>query len=294
MRMPMTSNAATDSSSWENRLPSKRQTQLVVLAPAETGDSTFENVQVEPQVHRMLLNRMQRFRAQIALDEAAIRRDQLTADGRHDLEVDHRSWHLVLTENERVVGSMRYAAYANTTAYSDLQVRQSWLARTPDLGFDLKHAVEATLEEARRREVHFGEPGGWVLAPELRNTREAIRLALGAFALAWNLGGAVGLCTATQKNNSAAMLRRLGGRPLRTAQGELPAYFEPHYGCEMEVLRFDSWSVNPTYQSAINELSSMLSSDVPVIAAGPIAGLGRLAAAVNSYQTPMPETCLAQ
>jgi hypothetical protein len=45
---------------------------------------------------------------------------------------------------------------------------------------------------------------------------------------------------------------------------ELPPYFDPHYGCQMEVLRFDSRFPNPKYRSWVTEFSSSL-TDAPVI-----------------------------
>ncbi len=39
---------------------------------------------------------------------------------------------------------------------------------------------------------------------------------------------------------------------------ELPAYYDPHYGCEMQGLRFDSDLPNPKYRKWIAELQRAL------------------------------------
>ena len=38
----------------------------------------------------------------------------------------------------------------------------------------------------------------------------------------------------------------------------VPAYYDPHYGCEMEALRFDSDLPNPKYRKWIDELREYL------------------------------------
>ena len=39
---------------------------------------------------------------------------------------------------------------------------------------------------------------------------------------------------------------------------ELPPYFDPHYGCQMEVLEYDSRFPNPKYRDKVVELSACL------------------------------------
>lgn len=248
-------------------------THLVLLAPGQvssafsTSLSRFEKVVGDPALRRDLLDAMQRFRGSIALDEGAVKTDHLTADGRHEMKIDYTSWHLLLTRPTGIVGCMRYAAYPSSARATDLQIWGSSLAKSREWSFSLRAAIERELSEARKKNFHFGEPGGWVITPELRGSTEAIRLALGGFALAAVLGGAVGVCTATRKNHSAAMLRRLGGKPLGFGRATLPVYFEPHYGCEIEILKFDSEAIAKNYGSAVQALSAKLATAAPVLAA---------------------------
>lgn len=71
---------------------------------------------------------------------------------------------------------------------------------------------------------------------------------------------------ATHRNGSAAILRRIGGRPLEWGGEELPAYFDTQYGCEMEVLRFDSRLPSLKYQHVIEEMKEQIPT-MPVISA---------------------------
>ncbi|MBL8209763.1 MAG: hypothetical protein JNK87_03580 [Bryobacterales bacterium] len=257
---------------------------LVLLAPGRTGASlsvhgpAFANVISDWRARHQLLESMQRFRGAIALEEGAVSASKLSPDGRHEMPVDHGSWHLLLLKEGRIAGCMRYAAHAASSRATDLLIWHSTLARSREWSFSLRAAIEKELAGARRRNFHFGEPGGWVIAPELRGSMDAVKLALGGFALAQVLGGAVGVCTATRKNHSAAILKRLGGRPLGFGKATLPPYYEPQYGCEIEILKFDSDTIAAQYRGAVQALSDQFSQKVPVMAGVPAArtaGSGR-------------------
>src|SRR5262249_46160257 len=153
---------------------------------------------------------------------------------RHHLSIDRDSWHLLAMDNAGAVcGCVRYRAHESTTCFQELGVRHSALAHNPTLGVRLRDAVEAELREARRREVSYVEVGGWAIAPEFRCTSESVRTALATYSLAQVLGGSIGITTATVRHCSSSILRRIGGRPLEDASGEIPPYYDPQYGCEM-------------------------------------------------------------
>ena len=98
----------------------------------------------------------------------------------------------------------------------------------------------------------------------VRGTTECVGSVLTTYAWARHLGGALGICTATERNGSASILRRLGGRSLAWDGEELPAYFDPHYNCRMHILGFDSRHPNPRYEEAIRQIEQYL-PNVPVI-----------------------------
>lgn len=82
------------------------------------------------------------------------------------------------------------------------------------------------------------------------------------------LGSCTGVATATFRHGSAPILRRIGLRPLSADGVELPPYFDPRYGCQMQVLRFDSRFPNPKYREMVAEFRSSLTT-APVICGVP-------------------------
>jgi hypothetical protein len=104
----------------------------------------------------------------------------------------------------------------------------------------------------------FGEVGGWAVAEEHRCTVEPLRIVLATYGLGRMLGGAVGLVTATFRHDSAPILRRIGLKSLVSEGRELPRYFDPAYGCDMEVLQFDSRRPAAKYEDAVSALEEVL------------------------------------
>src|SRR5581483_10499492 len=162
---------------------------------------------------------------------------------------DDDSWHLLAVAPDGVVhGCARYRGYREPVAFSDLGVSRSAMAICDKWGIKLRHAIESDVAEAQRRGITYVEVGGWALTPELRCSTEALRIALATWGLARVLGGCVGVTTATRRHCSASILRKIGGRSLEIDGQELPHYFDPGYGCDMEILRFDSDAPNPRFE----------------------------------------------
>jgi hypothetical protein len=208
---------------------------------------------------------MQRFRGRIYADDGAIHADDLTADGRHRLRVDDESWHvLALNDKGQVCGCLRYLEEQHARGFDDLCVRQAALTRSPVLGSKFRQAVEAEMARARQMRIGFGEVGGWAVAEDHRWTLEPLRIILATYGLLELLGGRAGVATATVRHHSSTMLRRIGLSSLQLDGVDLPAYYDPKYSCEMEVLRFDSRHPNPKYRDWVDQLASCLST-APVI-----------------------------
>jgi hypothetical protein len=132
-------------------------------------------------------------------------------------------------------------------------------------------SINSELEAARRFNFSYVEIGGWALAPELRGTVEALHTVLSTYALAQLQGGALGITTATERNGSASILRRLGGRPLEWDGAALPPYYDHTYRCGMEVLRFDSRNPSARYAPMVDALRSQIAT-LPVFCPGETAG----------------------
>lgn len=153
---------------------------------------------------------------------------------------DEESWHLLLVdESKQVIGCAKYLVHESNVPYHRLKVSQTPLAHDPIWGEKLQRAVEADLRRIREEKLSYVEVGGWALAEEWRGTRAALEILVGSFALAQIWGGAMGSCTATVRHSSSSMLRRLGGSSFEISGDPIPAYEDAHYGCTMELLRFD-------------------------------------------------------
>jgi hypothetical protein len=240
--------------------------QMILLAPsAAAAPRFFGEVRVRPSRFQDLMAEMQSLRGRIYLEEGAIDPDQLI-DGRHQVALDEGSWHLlVLDKDDRVCGCARYREYSNRAGFSDLAVSRSALARSSAWGEQLKVVIEGEMALADRLNVPYVELGGWALAEEIRGTVEALRIALASYGLARGLGGGVGLSTVTRRNSSSTILRRMGGRSLEHRGAEVPAYYDPQFRCEMEVLRFYSWAPNPRYNVWIDGIAAELRT-IPILA----------------------------
>jgi hypothetical protein len=202
----------------------------------------------------------------VYVEDGAIRESEVTRDGRHRHPADESAWHLVsLDEAGEVCGCSRYIEHPNTVQFRELGVRKAALAHSKDWGMALRAAINAEVAEARRRDLSYVEVGGWALDSSMRRSAEGVRIALATYSLARILGGCIGITTATRRHCSATILRKIGGQPMRIDQFEIPPYFDPQYGCDMELLRFDSTGPNPRFESCIEDLRSYLMTATLVI-----------------------------
>lgn len=216
-------------------------------------------VTCNPAAHTAYLGSLQRLRAKVYLEDGAIQPWQIDSEGRHHSDIDRQSWHLLLVdESEVCVGCARYLVHPYNIQFDDLQVRTSALSLCPEWGSKMRAAIEKELTRARRHELSFAELGGWAIAPEYRHTKAALEILLGSYAWAAVVGHCLCITTATRRNQSAPILRRIGGRSLIWEGQELPTYFDPQYGCAMELLRFDSREPPKRFSPLLREMVSKL------------------------------------
>lgn len=242
---------------------SNEECRLVVLTP--TGDAIpmssfgafgFGNRELS---YRDLLANMQRFRGRVYESDGAIRASQLTADGRHESEADRVAWHMLLIQGTNSVsGCARYVSHPPHVTFNDLGVSECPLSQSRRWGATFRHAVQEEIAASRRQRIALVEVGGWALAEELRCTRHALGIALATYSLAHCLGDCLGLSTVTVRHGSSSILRRIGGDGLKVDGMDIPAYFDPSYDCDMEVLRFDSRVLNPRFQGMAEDLNKRM------------------------------------
>jgi hypothetical protein len=104
------------------------------------------------------------------------------------------------------------------------------------------------------------------------------------FALGEILGGTVGLSTATKRHSSSSILQRLGAQNAGVNGDPLPAYYEPMFDCEMELLQFDSLRPAERYAPRVAEYAAMMKSDIRVLCreAAPSSNNSSLSALLNA------------
>jgi hypothetical protein len=241
-------------------LHARARNQFVILAPGGSQiPGAFDQVEFDAGRHGRMLAAVQRLRGKAYLTDGAICPDDLTPDGRHLTAEDNRAWHLVSLDNNGKLGAcLRFLDERHAPGFRGLWVSHAAMAHSPELGWKLRMAVECQLEMARTHRIGFGSVGGWASAPQERRKMQPVALALAIFALMELLGGCIGVATATLRHQSASILRRIGLRPLSWTGAELPSYFDPQYGCEMEILQFDSAFVNPKYRESVQGFQEQL------------------------------------
>lgn len=227
--------------------------RLLLLAPVNEIPRSFENVTADSEQHVDLLHQIQRMRGSIYLKDGALRRDQLTRDGRHETADDARSWHLVVLDEQRQVSGCIWYLQHQSPSFEALRARHAALTKDPAWGLKFRAAVEHDIRAARDERIGYAEVGGWAVSCSSRVT-DCLLLLLGTYGLSQTLGGAFVVATATLRHSSAAVLRRIGGGPLRGQDYEIPRYFDPNYDCDMELLRFDTRKPSPRFVRMVNSL----------------------------------------
>jgi hypothetical protein len=244
----------------------RQRNQFAILTPHKlAAPGIFRNAEPDTGRHDELFAAMQRLRGRTYVNDGAVQAGELTADGRHQLDVDEHSWHVLsLDHHGRVVGCLRYQEASHTADFENLAVRHAALARCPNLGAKFRQAVEVEMKRARQMQIRFGEVGGWAVAEDHRRTLEPLRIILATYGFLQLLGSCAGVATATFRHSSAMILQKIGLTSLLADGEPLPPYYDPHYRCQMQVLQFDSRFPNPKYHSWMLELAAGLRT-APVI-----------------------------
>jgi hypothetical protein len=247
------------------------QTPIILLPPRDAAvPPVFQSVEPDIHLYSWLLAAIQRFRGSLYCQDGAVSKHELTADGRHVLPIDEKSWHVAALNAEGdVCGCLRFNDESSADDFNDLWLSKSSVARCPVLGKKLRPAVEREMERAKANGLRFGEVGGWAIAPERRRSTEALRIILATYALLELLGGCLGMATATLRHGSAGILRRIGLSSVIADGYPFPPYYDAQYDCEMELLQFDSRRANSKFTEWIVELSSFLRTAL-VVAASPV------------------------
>src|SRR3954470_3940127 len=232
-----------------------------LLAPPGTVRSGVSApTSVDNDSYERYLGSLQKLRAKCYLADAAIGPDQLDGAGRFPMHRDRDSWHFLLVGPEdEVVGCVRYLTHLPTATPLDLLISHSAIGQDPVWRDKFRRAIASDLTFARENRLTFIEVGGWAIESAFRQTRAALEVLLASFAWGRMIGGATGCCTATFRNSSASMLRRIGGRSLEHNNEVIPPYTDASYGCMMEALRFHFQDFDPRYHKMVDSIYTRMS-----------------------------------
>ncbi|MGA3028415.1 MAG: hypothetical protein ABSF98_27020 [Bryobacteraceae bacterium] len=254
------------------RASSLRSSRKILLLAPSLADvpASFCNVATSPERYSRLLAEAQRFRGRIYVEDGAVSPGELTPDGRHHQASDLQGWHILAVDDSTSVhGCARCICRTGKVPFSELAVGRSAIAMSDKWGNKVRRVMEDTLDEVIQDGHAFGELGGWAIAPQLRCTTEMMRIALSTWALVRLLGIHFLFSTATRRHCSASILRKLGGRPFVVDGTEIPHYYEPRYGCDMELLRFDDFDdPPPLFEPRVQEFQNWLAT-APVLCGAP-------------------------
>lgn len=231
-----------------------------LLAPPGTSSSNLTGpIKSDIDSYAHYLTSLQKLRAETYLADGAIGPEQLDGQGRFHMSRDEDSWHfLLINPDEQAVGCVRYLPHSPSALVDDLFISHAPVANDPTWGSKFRGALESDLTFARQNMLTFVEIGGWAIEASYRHTRAALEILLASFAWARMIGGSIGCCTATVRNSSSDMLRRIGGRSFEYNNEAIPPYNDAGYGCIMEVLRFHFQNFDPRFQKMVDSISTRI------------------------------------
>jgi len=237
-----------------------------LLAPGGIPTSNASAaISCERDAYDHYLSSLQKLRAESYLSDGAITPERIDKEGRFLMHRDEDCWHFLLIDPaQEVIGCVRYLAHPAAATIRDLLIAQSPLGKDPFWGSKFAHALESHLAFAHRNALTFVEVGGWAINTAYRHTRAALEILLASFAWAKMIGGGIGCCTATVRNKSASMLRRIGGSSFEFGNEVIPPYIDSKYGCTMEALRFHFQDFDPRYQKLVDSIYNRI-PEQPII-----------------------------
>jgi hypothetical protein len=216
--------------------------------------------------HAESIRDIQRFRGAIYLADGAIPASALDEEARHRTDGDQEAFHFLLIDSGKTIsGAIRLQFNEPSKGMEDSRIHEV-IKRIPnDFRPSYDGALRQFISQVQGSDLKLGEVGGWAVKQELRRSIGAIILPLAAWAYCQLAGDAFILATATCRHLSARILTRMGGFALSHGGQELPPFYDPYYGCEMQLLGFDSRKPNPKYEPIIAELKDGLGNKLPTV-----------------------------
>lgn len=245
-----------------------RDITLTVVAPSMANIPEGLNAIADQGLYGDLIDEIERFRGLIYVQDNAIPASALDEKGRHHSEYDYEAWHLVLRDRQQALwGAIRVGVHLQTvraTQLEDLQI-DKFLSRLPsEVKEPLVTAVQAFICNSRSLYPTFFEPGGWAIAEDGRKGALAPVLAGSIWSLARAVGGGTGVAAATTRHQSAGILKKMGGFEIFFDGSPVPPFYDPYHDCYMELVGFDSTSLNSRLEGTVAHIEEYIRS-LPII-----------------------------
>jgi hypothetical protein len=233
---------------------------LALLPPRSGGTPPdFETVAVDPRHYEDCIAAVQRLRGRVYVQDGAIPPSALDDDLRHRSNLDYDCWHLLMLNWEgHVAGCIRVRLYDGGVDVRHLQVWEV-VRRMPDGTRErYARAIRRLRDESLSDGLWFGEVGGWAVSEQVRTGTVGVTLAVALWPFCRLLGGVAAVATATTRHNSAKILTRLGGASITDHGEPLGPFDDPYFGCQMNLLGFDSRRLSPRYEGLAETLRPCL------------------------------------
>lgn len=217
---------------------------------SDAGDAEYEGQ----------ISEIQRLRGHIYVKDQAIKKEALDRFGRDCTSFDYANWHIIIRDaNGFLCGCIRMCFHPTAAPVNHLALHHSVARMSCNRTAIFAAAIQDFRERASTDNLLFGEVGGWAVSDEFRNTSAAVLLPIAGWALCRSVGDALILGAATSRHRSADILKRIGGFALPLTADQPSTYFDPYFGCEMELLGFDSRLPSPKYARLIDDTVALVS-----------------------------------
>jgi hypothetical protein len=237
--------------------------RLLVLPPRGLGAPAGLNSNyIQGTDYARSISDIQRFREAVYVRDRVLSVSTLDSCSHDQAGSDYKSWHFVIaTGAGEICGCIRMQFYPPTADLSTLHLH-ACLSRAPADRVEHLHAgVQSFRQTAYNAGLRFGEVGGWAVSEEFRRSSTSILLPITVWAMCRILGDASILATATTRHQSAAILQRIGGFVLPYNGIPVDGYFDSYFGCEMEILGFDSRQPSAKYAELVAETRRFMVRD---------------------------------
>ena len=247
--------------------------RIVVVEP-DANPFRINGRRFEKLLQRHEIDRVQRFRGGVYVDDGAIPVTTLDETGRHASEFDHRCHHILIVDaSDQIRASVRVGFYLKPVEPEELELWRLVETLEPAHGARVRRLLAIHLERAFRERGSLIEVGGFALESGIRRSGKALVLAAACWSITRVLAPSLGVAIVTERHGFNRLLTRLGGFPIDGALGLRDAsrngnpgakFFSSLHNCTVELLGFDTWQADSQIESLVNTISGILASTTTV------------------------------